>query len=273
MTKRKAWSTDLDEQIEKVKRMEQLGQDEVIELCNTVRDVLQKEQNVVPFTCPVVVCGDIHGQFIDLKELFTIAGAPPHMNFIFMGDYVDRGMYSVLTATLMFLYKLRYPERLVILRGNHESRQVTQVYGFFDECVRCYGTPIVWSAFTDTFDTLPLTCLVDAQILCQHGGLSPSIENLDNIRAIDRIMEVPHECPICDILWSDPDDRSGWGISPRGAGYTFGQDVSESFNHANGLKLICRAHQLVMEGYNWVHDRSVVTIFSAPNYCYRYNIT
>ena len=115
----------------------------------------------------------------------------------------------------------------------------------------------------------PCSALVDSQIFCLHGGLSPSIDTLDHIRALDRLQEVPHEGPMCDLLWSDPDDRGGWGISPRGAGYTFGQDISETFNHSNGLTLVSRAHQLVMEGYNWSHDRNVVTIFSAPNYCYR----
>ncbi|MBA0593821.1 hypothetical protein Gotri_009061 [Gossypium trilobum] len=110
---------------------------------------------------------------------------------------------------------------------------------------------------------------VESEIFCLHGGLSPSIETLDNIRNFDRVQEVPHEGPMCDLLWSDPDDRCGWGISPRGAGYTFGQDISEQFNHTNNLKLIARAHQLVMEGYNWGHEQKVVTIFSAPNYCYR----
>ncbi|RZB91503.1 Serine/threonine-protein phosphatase PP2A catalytic subunit isoform B [Glycine soja] len=114
-----------------------------------------------------------------------------------------------------------------------------------------------------------LDTLVESEIFCLHGGLSPSIETLDNIRNFDRVQEVPHEGPMCDLLWSDPDDRCGWGISPRGAGYTFGQDISEQFNHSNKLKLIARAHQLVMDGFNWAHEQKVVTIFSAPNYCYR----
>lgn len=143
------------------------------------------------------------------------------------------------------------------------------MYGFYDECLRKYSNSNVWKAFTDTFDYLPLTALIENQIFCQHGGLSPSIDTLDQVRKIERFVEVPHEGPMCDLLWSDPDDRFGWGLSPRGAGYTFGQDISEQFNHVNGLKLIARAHQLVMEGYNWSHDRNVVTIFSAPNYCYR----
>ena len=204
----------------------------------------------------------------------------------YVGDYVDRGYYSVETVTLLVALKIRYPQRITILRGNHESRQITQVYGFYDECLRKYGNASVWKYFTDLFDYLPLTALIDNQIFCLHGGLSPSIDTLDNIRALDRIQEVPHEGPMCDLLWSDPDDRCGWGISPRGAGYTFGQDISEAFNHNNGLTLVARAHQLVMEGYNWSQDRNVVTIFSgivtslsnslkililipAPNYCYR----
>ena len=136
------------------------------------------------------------------------------------------------------------------------------MYGFYDECLRKYGNANVWKCFTDLFDYLPLTALIDNQIFCLHGGLSPSIDTLDNIRALDRIQEVPHEGPMCDLLWSDPDDRCGWGISPRGAGYTFGQDISEAFNHNNGLTLVARAHQLVMEGFSWSQERNVVTIFS-----------
>ncbi|EDS38371.1 phsophatase-2a [Culex quinquefasciatus] len=241
---------------------------------NRAKEILAKESNVQEVKCPVTVCGDVHGQFHDLMELFRIGGRSPDTNYLFMGDYVDRGYYSVETVTLLVALKVRYRERITILRGNHESRQITQVYGFYDECLRKYGNPNVWKYFTDLFDYLPLTALVDGQIFCLHGGLSPSIDTLDHIRALDRLQEVPHEGPMCDLLWSDPDDRGGWGISPRGAGYTFGQDISELFNHSNGLTLVSRAHQLVMEGYNWCHDRNVVTIFSAPNYCYRcaYNL-
>lgn len=202
-------------------------------------------------------------------ELFKIGGDVPDMNYLFMGDYVDRGYHSVETVSLLVAMKLRYPNRITILRGNHESRQITQVYGFYDECLRKYGSANVWKHFTNLFDYFPLTALIEDRIFCLHGGLSPSIDSLDHVRTLDRVQEVPHEGPMCDLLWSDPDDRCGWGISPRGAGYTFGQDISETFNHANGLSLTARAHQLVMEGFNWAHDGDVVTIFSAPNYCYR----
>jgi serine/threonine-protein phosphatase 2A catalytic subunit len=264
-----ALNASLEEQIEHVRNKGELSRAQCESLCEKAREILQEESNCQPVRCPVTVCGDIHGQFLDLKELFCIGGCPPETNYVFLGDYVDRGYYSVKTVSLMFLYKTRYKDRFTLLRGNHESRQITQVYGFFDECMRTYSCADVWKLFTDTFDYLPVTAVIENQIICMHGGLSPSLDSLDNIQQLDRIQEVPHEGPMCDLLWSDPDDRCGWGISPRGAGYTFGQDVSEQFNHANGLKLIARAHQLVMEGYNWGHDRNTVTIFSAPNYCYR----
>eukprot|EP00698_Gefionella_okellyi_P008866 TRINITY_DN2225_c0_g1_i1.p1 TRINITY_DN2225_c0_g1~~TRINITY_DN2225_c0_g1_i1.p1 ORF type:complete len:307 (+),score=34.96 TRINITY_DN2225_c0_g1_i1:81-1001(+) len=255
--------------IEQLMECKPLSEQEIKLLTDKAQEVLSRESNVQFVHAPVTVCGDVHGQFHDLMELFKIGGNCPDTNFLFLGDYVDRGYHSVETVTLLFALKVRYPDRLTITRGNHESRQITQVYGFYDECVRKYGNPNVWKFFTDAFDYLPLTALIENQVFCLHGGLSPSLDTLDQVRQLDRIQEVPHEGPMCDLLWSDPDDRNGWGISPRGAGYTFGQDISNQFNHNNGLTLVARAHQLVMEGYNWSHEKSVVTLFSAPNYCYR----
>lgn len=182
-------------------------------------------------------------------ELFRIGGRSPDTNYLFMGDYVDRGYYSVETVTLLVALKVRYRERITILRGNHESRQITQVYGFYDECLRKYGNPNVWKYFTDLFDYLPLTALVDGQIFCLHGGLSPSIDTLDHIRALDRLQEVPHEGPMCDLLWSDPDDRGGWGISPRGAGYTFGQVSHPSEVQLNRVDRVTNRNFFLIPGY------------------------
>jgi len=259
----------IDEQIERLRGGESLTENEVKILCDEAKEILSSESNVQPVSAPVTVCGDIHGQFYDLIELFRIGGSCPDTNYLFMGDYVDRGYYSLETVTLLVALKVRYRHRITILRGNHESRQITQVYGFYDECLRKYGNANVWKHFTDTFDFLPMTAVVADRIFCLHGGLSPSIDTLDHARELDRVQEVPHEGPMCDLVWSDPDDRCGWGISPRGAGYTFGQDITEQFTQINGLHFIARAHQLVMEGYQWQHNRMVVTVFSAPNYCYR----
>ncbi|SCV16371.1 probable Serine/threonine-protein phosphatase PP2A-1 catalytic subunit [Nakaseomyces glabratus] len=247
----------LDQWIEHLGKCEILSEDDVSKLCKMAVEVLQFEENVQPINVPVTICGDVHGQFHDLIELFKIGGPCPDTNYLFMGDYVDRGYYSVETVSYLVAMKVRYPHRITILRGNHESRQITQVYGFYDECLRKYGSANVWKMFTDLFDYFPITALVDNKIFCLHGGLSPMIETVDQVRELNRIQEVPHEVPC------------GWGISPRGAGFTFGQDISEQFNHTNDLSLVARAHQLVMEGYAWSHQQNVVTIFSAPNYCYR----
>ena len=136
---------------------------------------------------PVTICGDIHGQFLDLMELFKIGGNIPETNYLFMGDYIDRGLQSIETICLLFAYKVKYPRNMNILRGNHESRQITQVYGFYDECLRKYGNANVWKYFTDLFDSLPVTAVVEDQIFCLHGGLSPSIDTLEQIKQLDRV--------------------------------------------------------------------------------------
>eukprot|EP00887_Chlorella_sp_A99_P003122 scaffold9.g3122.t1 len=253
---------ELDAQIDQLLQCKPLSEAEVRALCTKAQEIFVEESNVQPVKCPVTVCGDIHGQFQDLLELFRIGGNCPDTNYLFMGDYVDRGYHSVETVTLLVALKVRYRDRITILRGNHESRQITQVYGFYDECLRKYGNANVWKYFTDLFDYLPLTALIENQIFCLHGGLSPTLDTLDHIRRAGArgqlSWEVPHEGPMCDLLWSDPDDRCGWGISPRGAGYTFGQDISEQFNSVNGLGLVSRAHQLVMEGYNWCGNMAAI---------------
>ncbi|KAK6588641.1 phosphatase PP2A [Cryptosporidium xiaoi] len=262
-------SLKLDKEISTLLECKILPENDVKQLCDLAKSILEEEQNVQQIGLPLTVVGDIHGQFFDLKEIFRIGGVPPETNFLFLGDYVDRGYYSVESVTLIVALKVRYRNRVFLIRGNHESRQITQVYGFYDECLRKYGNPNVWRYFTDLFDYLPLSALIDNKIFCPHAGLSPSLPSLDSIKNLDRVQEVPHEGPMCDLLWSDPDERYGWGISHRGAGYTFGEDVSEMFNHTNNLQLICRAHQLILDGYQWSHNKNVVTIFSAPNYCYR----
>ena len=264
-----ASNADIDALLERVFRKETLSEREITGVCDHVKKILKRESNMQLVTAPVVVVGDIHGQFYDLLELFHIAGRPPHTNYLFLGDYVDRGHYSLECATLMVLLKARHPRRVTMIRGNHESRQITQVYGFYDECLRKYGDARVWQAFTQLFDTLPLSAAVENRVFCPHAGLSPSLDTVDHVQQLNRFQEIPHEGPMCDLVWSDPDERCGWGISPRGAGYTFGADITEQFLATNDFKFIVRAHQLVMEGYSWTHPNTCVTVFSAPNYCYR----
>ena len=196
-------------------------------------------------------------------------GKCPDTNYLFMGDYVDRGYHSIETLSLLLLLKIRYPTRIYLTRGNHESTEITQLYGFYDECVQKFGSANVWKMFTELFNYLPISAIVNNKIFCLHGGLSPDIETIDEIRKIDRRRDVPSSGAMCDLLWSDPEERVGWGVSPRGAGYIFGSDISKKFTQRNNLMMVNRAHQLVMKGYNWSHEKLVCTLFSAPNYCYR----
>ena len=262
-------SHELDGWIAALRKCEPLEEDDVKRLCQMAIEILVEESNVQTIDSPVTICGDIHGQFYDLLELFKVGGDCPDTNYLFMGDFVDRGFYSVETFLLLLALKVRYPDRMYLIRGDHECRQITQVYGFYDECLRKYGSVNVWRYCTDVFDYLSLSALIDNKIFCVHGGLSPSITTIDQIRTIDRKQEVPHEGAMCDLLWSDPEDVSGWGLSPRGAGYLFGDDVCTSFTQTNSVDMIARAHQLVMEGYKWMFNKRLVTVWSAPNYCYR----
>ncbi|KAI0401813.1 putative serine/threonine protein phosphatase [Xylaria palmicola] len=337
--------SDLDKAIAQLRACRPIPEAQVREVCHRARELLIEEANVVTVSAPVTICGDIHGQFHDLMELFRVGGDPPDTNYLFMGDFVDRGFYSLESFLLLLCLKVRYPDRMTLIRGNHESRQITTVYGFYDECLRKYGSSNVWRYCCDVFDYLALGAIVlgassalepssqatattsrddieievcnadgaiisqfprrqktagseqgspngttertgppgsgasgssggtvgnpTGAVLCVHGGLSPLIDTVDKIKLLDRKQEVPHEGAMCDLLWSDPDEIDGWGLSPRGAGFLFGADIVKVFNHRNDLSLIARAHQLVMEGFKEMFDASIVTVWSAPNYCYR----
>ncbi|ORY25334.1 Metallo-dependent phosphatase-like protein [Naematelia encephala] len=262
-------SSDPDNWIEHIRQCKHLPERQMKLLCGRVRDLLLEESNVHLVQSPVTVCGDIHGQFWDVLEIFRQGGEVPQTSYIFMGDFVDRGYYSLETLTLLMAYKARYPDKITLLRGNHESRQITQVYGFYDECMLKYGNSSVWKACCTVFDHLNLAAIIDSSILCVHGGLSPDIRTLDQVRILPRAQEVPHEGPFCDLMWSDPDEVEAWAVSPRGAGWLFGRKVTAEFNYVNSLTLIARAHQLVQEGFKHMFDDALVTVWSAPNYCYR----
>ena len=188
------------------------NEETVKELISKAKEIFIKEENVRSVHAPVTICGDIHGQFFDLLELFDIGGRCPDTNYLFMGDYVDRGYQSIETLCLLLCLKIRYPTRIFLTRGNHESTEITQLYGFYDECVQKYGNTNVWKSFTELFNLLPLAAIVDSKIFCLHGGLSPEIKTIDQIRELDRKKDVPNTGPMCDLLWSDPEERSGQDI-------------------------------------------------------------
>lgn len=188
--------------------------------------------------------GDIHGQYSDLLRLFEYGGFPPNANYLFLGDYVDRGKQSLETICLLLAHKIKYPENFFLLRGNHECASINRIYGFYDECKRRFNVRL-WKTFTDCFNCLPVAALIDDKILCMHGGLSPDLTHLDQIRNITRPTDVPDSGLLCDLLWSDPGrDIKGWGMNDRGVSYTFGSDKVAEFLTKHDMDLICRAHQV-----------------------------
>jgi serine/threonine-protein phosphatase 6 catalytic subunit len=263
---------NVDACLETLKSGEIVSESSLKLLCQYVSELLMEESNVQPVVSPVTIVGDLHGQVFDLIHLLNMGGWPPTTSYIFLGDFVDRGHNSVETLSLLLCLKLQHPGHVTLLRGNHESRQITQVYGFYDECLRKYGNASPWRHCVNCFDTFGLAALIDERVLCVHGGLSPDVRTLDQVRAIDRNQEIPHEGAFCDLVWSDPEDIGNtvsWQMSPRGAGYLFGKKVTCEFFHVNNLQLLARAHQLVMEGRKYHFDDRLVTVWSAPNYCYR----
>ncbi|KAK8957650.1 Serine/threonine-protein phosphatase PP1 [Platanthera zijinensis] len=251
----------------------QLSEAEIRQLCLVSRDIFLQQPNLLELEAPIKICGilllagDIHGQYSDLLRLFEYGGLPPASNYLFLGDYVDRGKQSLETICLLMAYKIKYPENFFLLRGNHECASINRIYGFYDECKRRFNVRI-WKVFTDCFNCLPVAALIDEKILCMHGGLSPDLHSLDQIRSLARPTDVPDTGLLCDFLWSDPSkDIQGWGVNDRGVSYTFGSDKVSEFLQKHDLDLICRAHQVVEDGYEFFADRQLVTIFSAPNYC------
>ena len=184
-------------------------------------------------------------------------------------DYVDRGKQGIESICLLLAYKIKYPKNFFILRGNHETESINRIYGFYDECKRRFSGGRVWKLFCECFQCLPICALIEGRILCMHGGLSPELSSIDMIKSIRRPTEVPDKGLLCDLLWSDPDRDlpSGWGINDRGVSFTFAEDVVHDFVEQNDIDLVCRAHQVMEDGYEFFADRNLVTIFSAPNYC------
>ncbi|KAI4547237.1 hypothetical protein MG293_003792 [Ovis ammon polii] len=245
----------------------QMTEAEVRGLCIKSREIFLSQPILLELEAPLKICGDIHGQYTDLLRLFEYGGFPPEANYLFLGDYVDRGKQSLETICLLLAYKIKYPENFFLLRGNHECASINRIYGFYDECKRRFNIKL-WKTFTDCFNCLPIAAIVDEKIFCCHGGLSPDLQSMEQIRRIMRPTDVPDTGLLCDLLWSDPDkDVQGWGENDRGVSFTFGADVVSKFLNRHDLDLICRAHQVVEDGYEFFAKRQLVTLFSAPNYC------
>ncbi|ALC42158.1 PpY-55A [Drosophila busckii] len=216
---------------------------------------------------PLNICGDLHGQFEDLLRIFAACGTPPTTRYLFLGDYVDRGKQSLETICLLFAYKVRYPQHVHLLRGNHECASINKLYGFYDELKRRYNVKL-WRSFVDCFNYLPAAAVVGTRIFCCHGGLSPHLQSLQQIRELKRPSDVPRQGLLCDLLWADLNHEGlGWGHNERGLSVSYAEDNIEEFASKHDIDLICRAHEVVEDGYEFFAQRRLVTIFSAPNYC------
>ncbi|KAH8300336.1 hypothetical protein KR044_013126 [Drosophila immigrans] len=244
-----------------------LTETDIRALCVRCREVLLTQPMLLEISAPVKILGDLHGQFTDLLRMFDYGGYPPASNYLFLGDYVDRGKQSIETLCLLLAYKIKFPQNFFVLRGNHESAGINRIYGFYDECKRRY-TVKLWRTFVDCYNCMPVAAIVDEKIFCCHGGLSPDLSNMGQIHKLTRPCEVPDKGLLCDLLWADPDPKiMGWSENDRGVSVTFGSDIVGKFVHRFKFDLICRAHQVVEDGYEFFAKRQLITIFSAPNYC------
>ncbi|CEP16900.1 hypothetical protein [Parasitella parasitica] len=240
---------------------------EVIAICRSARERFLEQPALLELEPGVKIVGDIHGQYHDLIRIFKMSGYPPDSNYLFLGDYVDRGLYSLETILLLLCFKIEYSENFFLLRGNHESADVTRVYGFYDECKRRMNVKI-WRHFVDVFNTMPIAAVVGRRIFCVHGGLSPSMQSMEQIKRIHRPVEIPEYGLLNDLLWSDPSDVSlDWSENDRGVSVCFGAKNVDEFLAQYDLDLVCRAHMVVEDGYEFFNQRKLVTLFSAPNYC------
>jgi serine/threonine-protein phosphatase PP1 catalytic subunit len=231
--------------------------------------VLAADPVVLTIDPPVRVIGDLHGQFYDLLALMRLGGMPPESSYLFLGDYVDRGRNSIETLAFLFALKIRYAEQIWLLRGNHETHDLCSIYGFLNECTERYDEAL-FGLFVEAFAYLPIAAIVGGRIFCVHGGLSPELDDVNQLRELKRPIWATNDTLVTDLLWSDPNpDGEGFETSERGTSYTFGADVVKTFLEKNNFDLLCRGHQVVADGFEFPFpgDHSTLTVFSAPNYC------
>ena len=266
-----------------LKKEGRIQKSDAVIILRQASEMLRKEKTLLELKYPVTVVGDIHGQFYDLLKLLEMAGDIASSKYLFLGDYVDRGSFSVEVLLLLYTLKLNYPQNIFMIRGNHECRQMTTFFNFRAECIAKYDLEF-YEVACDTFDVLPMACVINKKFLAVHGGISPELVTLDDIARVNRFSEPPRQGLCCDLLWADPVvSDSGAGQEKykvnevRGCSYFFNVAAVNTFLKRNKLLTVIRAHEAQLEGYK-MHTWNgpgefpvVITIFSAPNYCDVYN--
>jgi diadenosine tetraphosphatase ApaH/serine/threonine PP2A family protein phosphatase len=260
---------DVDAFIVRLRAAETAPTTDVEHLVDLVTPLFMSEPAVLVVNPPVTVCGDCHGQLFDVLHLFELSNDPPLCRYLFLGDYVDRGYYSIELIVLLLCYKLKYPSDFFLLRGNHETRNVNREYGFYLEVLAKYNSLALWTLLNELFDHFPIAAVVDNRFFCVHGGLDPKLSYVAKLDGIaERRAEPELGSLVGGLLWSDPNDcATEWLRSDRRAGYVFGPGHARAFLERNALRRIVRSHEMV-DGYRLMLDDQLLNVWSAPNYAY-----
>lgn len=263
---------NVDNIISSIRSGNSVEESNVLQVLAKLQEILYNENTIIEVQSPTYIVGDIHGQLYDLFNMFDTLNpkGTKNLKYVFMGDYVDRGRFSLDTFIYLAAHKVKYPKQFFLLRGNHECRTVNAAYGFYSETLQNFGHSGIWLLCNEIFDLLPLAAVIDNKIFSVHGGLSPRITLIDSINMFDRQIDLPTSGPFADLVWSDPDaDCTEWRPNVRGAGWMFGKRQVDAFCHQNKIQLITRSHQLAMNGFQSYFNDKLYTVWSAPNYMYR----
>ncbi|GMR47188.1 hypothetical protein PMAYCL1PPCAC_17383, partial [Pristionchus mayeri] len=243
--------------------------EQLLQILNAVKEVFKTQPILLRIYAPIKICGDLHGQYNDLLQIFQNCGWPYNTRYLFLGDYIDRGTCSLEVITLLFACKIAFPNDVYLLRGNHEIPQTNKTYGFWTELRVRYPNKYtgLYDAFSAVFAEMPLAAVINDSMLAVHGGIAPALKSLKSISAIRRPIEDPAGLAE-DLLWSDPDERTkGFAKNnERGCAYLFGEDAVREACDRLGIKTIVRAHQMIEKGYQFFAKGKVITLFSAPGY-------
>jgi protein phosphatase len=238
-------------------------------LFRQVQTLFQSDPVLLDIPTPCIIIGDIHGQVLDLLRILITFGQPCPLHYLFLGDLVDRGEFSIETLVIPFLLKSLYPEHVFVIRGNHEFTQLSSTSGFLSEITAVFGNSKLYDEAVRAFREIPLAARVDGSILCVHGGIGPGIFSLEDIRSIQRPIDDFNDPVVESLVWSDPSSQISTfeRSSARGAGFLFGEDGLTPFLEQSKLTVLVRAHECVSEGYAANHGGKCLTVFSASNYC------